>query len=264
MAATVQHGLAPLSDLAKRRLKVDFLERTRAKHLRVDLACQCERGRPVYVGVPKPREHVGGAGPGDRKTRRGSSRQLAVGRGGERRGAFVAHAEIAKPSGFFLAPNGFGEPEVRMADDTEHCAHAPARHRFRHQVRHSARYGDWLFESDIDAVFAIFYGINGDAVVIGSGRLAGKGMKVPAVPRTAEKTLLDRAFSERSFLVGTLVVERRVFALVMRHANGGQPAGHGLHASFGKLVRLERFVPNSFGLGHRLSFMRGHGASTPA
>ena len=79
VAAPVQHGLAPLSDLAKRRLKVDLLERTGAEHLRVDLAGQRERGRPVHVGVPEPGEQVGGAGSGDRKTRCGSSRQLAVG-----------------------------------------------------------------------------------------------------------------------------------------------------------------------------------------
>jgi len=208
------------------------------------LAGQREHGRPVHVGVPEPCEQVGGAGPRDRKTRGGSSRQLAVGRGGEGRGTFVAHAEIAKRSGFFLAPNGFGEPEVRMADDAEHGAHAPARHRFRHQVRHGARFGDRLFNGDIDAVCAIFHGIDGDAVVIASRRLACKGMKVPPVPRAAQKALLDRAFSQRSSLVGALVVERPVLSFVMRHANGGQPAGHRLHASFRKLVRLERFVPN--------------------
>ena len=212
-------------------------------------------GARSTLASPEPGEQVGGAGSGDRKTRCGSSRQLAVGRGGEGRGAFVAHAEIAKLTGFFLAPNGFGEAEVRMADDAEHGAHAPARHRFRHQVRYGARFRDGLFEGDIDAVFATFHGIDGDAVVIASGRLACKGMKVPAVPRTAEKALLDRAFSERSSLVGTRVVERRVLALVMRHANGGQPAGHGFHAPFGKLVRLERFVPNFFYLGHCFTFI---------
>ena len=36
----------------------------------------------------------------------------------------------------------------------------------------------------------------------------------------------------------------------MRHAHGRQPAGDGFDVAFGKLVELERFVPNSVDVTH--------------
>ena len=114
-------------------------------------------------------------------------------------------------------------------------------------VRATPSWGCGYVERDVDTIVAAFHGICLNAVVVASRRFPSERVVIPSMPWTTEETFLDRALAERSFLVGALVVESRVLPLVVRHAHGRQPAGDRFDAAVGKLVELERFVPNSHG-----------------
>ena len=131
--------------------QVDLLERARAEHLGVDLAGQREHRRAVDLRVPQPGEQVGGARAGDRQARGGPAGELAVGGGGEGRGALVADADVGQLAGLLLAPQRVGEPEVGVADHAEDVLDAPVDHRLGHQVGDGARRAASSGDADADA-----------------------------------------------------------------------------------------------------------------
>lgn len=120
----------------------------------------------------------------------------------------------------------------------------------------NTKWGCGHVERDVDTIVAAFDRIGLNAVVVASRWFTGEWVVVPPVPRTTEEPFLDRPLAKRSFLVRALVVECCVLPFVVCHAHGCQPAGDGFDPAFGKLVELERLVPNSLGLSHPSSSLR--------
>ena len=174
--------------------------------------------------------------PGNAKTCGQPAGELAVGAGGERGGAFVPNPDEAQLAVDLLAPHCVGEAEVAMADHAKHVSNAPGDHRFGHHIAGGFDVGRLFGQPHVDAVVSDLDGIRVDAVVVSAGAVAGEGMKIPAVPGATQPSLLDRSFAKRAPLVGTLIVERRVLTVEVRHTHGLTPASHRFHATFSKLV----------------------------
>ena len=149
------------------------------------------------------------------KTSRRPPGELAVGRGGERRGAFVADAVVGQSSTRRLLPaQGVGETQVGVPHHAPDLAYAPVDHGLGHQVARPCRrlQSSSSGEADPDTVFSHLHGEGLHSVVVAGG-FAGQGVEIPAMPGTAEQTVLDRALTQGATLVWTLVVERTVFTL---------------------------------------------------
>ena len=76
------------------------------------------------------------------------------------------------------------DKQVRVADHPEAPLDAPVDHRLDHDVR------------DVLDVRVVFFDAD-----IAARRLSSGGVEVPAVPRAAEHTVLDRAFAQWPALV---------------------------------------------------------------
>ena len=244
VAAGVQDGLTPLRDLAERGLQIDFLERTGAEHLSVDLTGQREHRRTIDVGVPQPCQQVGRARAGDGETRGGAPGEFAVGRGGECRRALVADTDESQLAVAFLPAQCVGQAEVRVPDHAEGPTHAPVRHRLGHHVGDRRYVRGFLGETDVHAVVAHLYRERLHAVVVRARRPPRRRVKIPAVPWATQPAVLDRALTERSLLMRTRVVQRGDLALVVRHAHGRAPAGDRFDTAVRQLVEIERFFPD--------------------
>ena len=243
-ATRVEDRLTPLRDLAEGGLKVDFLESARPQHLRVDLPRERQHRRTVHVRIPEPGQQICRAGACDAQAGRGAAGELAVGRRGEGRGPFVANPDVAQGAPLLLNAQRVGQAQVRVAHHPEDPAHSPVGHGLGHHVADRLDLRLILLQLDVDAVRSHVDGERGDAVIVATGRRAAQGIEVPAVPGTAQQTLLDRPLTERSALVRTLVIECGVLSLVVGEAQRPEPACDRLDAAFFELVGLERFVPD--------------------
>ena len=114
-------------DVGERRAQVEVLERAAAEHLGRHLARHRDDRGPVDLRVVQPGEQVGRAGPGDAEACGGPTGELAVRGCREGGGALVADADVLQPARLLEAPEGVGEPQVRVADHAEHRVDAPAR-----------------------------------------------------------------------------------------------------------------------------------------
>jgi len=90
------------------------------------------------------------------------------------------------------------------------------------------------------------------AVVVGTGRLAGQGMKVPAMPRASQPALLalviafDRTFTERPALVRACIGKRGILAVEMHQCNARASGLDGPDLLLLHLADVGDPVPHSF------------------
>jgi len=237
-----QHRLAPGRDRAERAGQVDLLEGAGAEHLRVDLPGQGEYRGAIDLRVPQAGEEVRGAGPGDGQAGGGAARELAIGGGGERRGALVADADELQLPVLLAAAQRVGEAEVRVADHSEHVLDAPVDHGARHDVGHRLLVGVLLDDPDEDLAVADLERV-GDRLVVEARALAVERAIVEAVPRAAQQAVLDRALAERSALVRAVVVQRRELPVVVDERDRLVPGGDRRDTALGKFGRAEHAVP---------------------
>jgi len=241
--AGVQHRLTEGGHALEGGGEIDFLKRARSEHLRVDLTGEGEHRRAVDLGVPQPGEQIRGARPGDGQACRGTAGELAVGRGGEGRGALVADADVGQAPGLFLPPEGVRQAEVRVADHSEDVLHPPVHHRLGHDVRHGPDVRLLFLETDVDAVLTDLDRKGRNAVVVTARRIAGAGVEVPAVPRAPQPAVLDRALAQGPALVRTGVVEGVVPAVEVGQRQGLVSGDDCLDPTLRKLVGVGNAIP---------------------
>ena len=128
------HGDAERCDVGEYGREIEILERPSTKDLGRYLAGYGNHGCSVDPGVVETREEVGRAGPGDRETGGGPAGQLAVRRGCERRGAFVANSEVPELAPLLGAPKCIGESEVGVANHPEDGIDTPVHQGLDHGI----------------------------------------------------------------------------------------------------------------------------------
>ena len=103
--------------------------------------------------------------------------------------------EITELPTLFLNTKGVRQSEVGMTDHPENETDSPRDHRFRHDVgdRPDVRFS--FMEGDVDAVVSYLHRIRGDAVVVATRWLPGKGLVIPSVPGTTEVAFFDGALT---------------------------------------------------------------------
>ena len=142
----------------------------------------------------------------------------------------MSNAYVSDFALLLLEPERIRQAEVGVANHPKYRPDAPIGHRFCHQVGHRLLVRGLDFDSDVDAVFPLFYRKGRHPTVVkrrwGSTR---QRIKIPAVPRATQEPFLNGTFSERATLVGAFVVQRGKLALVMGRAYGREPAGHRFH-----------------------------------
>ena len=258
--AGVKDRLAPLRDLPERGLQVDFLERPRSEHLRVDLPGQRQHRRAVDVRVPEPGQKIRRPGPRNGQTGRRPTGELPVRRGGERRRSLVADPHESHLARGFPAPDRVGKPQIGVPHHPPHPPHPPVHQSLRHNVRDRLDVHFMFGQPYVDPVLAHVDLVGSDSVVVAARGLARQRMEIPAVPGAAQPPVLDGALAQGPALMRALVVERGVDALVAGHADGLAAAAHGLHAALGQLVGGEDLEPaDPLGGGRRAVTGRGRG-----
>ena len=103
--------------------------------------------------------------------------------------------------------------------------------------------GGWRLDLDIHPVLAYFDRKAGRAISETRGRLPVVRVVVIPVPRTAEPSLLDRAFPERTALVGAVIVEGAVAAVAVGERQAAMAGDHSLHSTIGQFIEVGHFVP---------------------
>jgi hypothetical protein len=86
--------------------------------------------------------------------------------------------------------------------------------------------------------------------VIKSGCFPGDRAIVPPVPGASKKSVLDTAFTKRTALVGTSIVQGTILAVVAGQGEGVGSCNDGRYAVFRKALGIEYLVPD-FLLGCR-------------
>ena len=217
-------------DIAEHRGQVDVLERAAPQHLRGHLPGDREHRRPVEARVVEAGEQVRRARPGDREARRRAPRELAVRRGGERRGTLVADPDVADLAAALGLAQGVGEPEVGVPDHAEHGVDAPGHERLHQHVGDAARALDDVGQRDVGAVGALLDRERDRRIAEPLRRSAGRRVVVVTVPRAAQQPVLDGALPQRAALVGAVVVERADPAAAAGDRHAATVDDRGLHA----------------------------------
>ena len=82
------------------------------------------------------------------------------------------------------------------------------------------------------------------------------GIEVPPMPRTSQQPVLDRSLAQRPALMRTTVVQSRVTAFVVGHANGRPVARDRLDTPFREFIRSQHAMP--YALHRRILFLGHH------
>ena len=195
----------------KTAAEVEVLERAAAEHLRRHLPGDRDHRGAVQLGVVEAGEQVGRARAGDGEAGRRPAGELAVGAGGERRGALVADADEPQLAALLGPAQRVGEAEVGVADHPEDGVDAVRDQGLDQHVGDGARRRDGSGRRTRTPSSRSSTRSRHPVVeVLGErtrGR-AGDGVVVVAVPRAAQQPLLDRPLAQRSALVRAVVLER--------------------------------------------------------
>ena len=113
---------------------------------------------------------------------------------------------------------------VRLDDDSPDGPGVPVGERLDDHVRDSSLPALLGWKPDVDPVFAFVDWIRHHTVVEVARGFARQRVEIPAVSRTPQEAVLDRALAEGPALMGAVVVEGGVLTFMVSDCDGG-PAG---------------------------------------
>ncbi len=103
-------------------------------------------------------------------------------------------------------------------------------------------------QADVDTVVAALDRVGRNAVIVAPGRVAGARMKIPAVPRTAQPSVLDRTLAEGPALVRAGVGEGGVGSFEMGDGQAHSVGYDSAHTAFRELIGSQNVVPDEVGV----------------